>query len=135
MEKRKFLKLISAFSCSLCLMFSLANVHAATVTKTKTKNVTTTNGSVVKVNDTGKKNNTTGSWSFSVGCIGLSVPSGFSAHAYASKLGTNPVLTNNGNTAKHSVVVSITRDSSGQSAGGQMTTFTFTYNPSTGKIS
>ena len=51
------------------------------------------------------------------------------------KLGTNPVLTNNGNTAKHSVVVSITRDSSGQSAGGQMTTFTFTYNPSTGKIS
>ena len=113
-------------------MFSLANVHVATVTK---QNVTKTNGSVVKVNDTGKKNNTTGSWSFSVGCIGLSVPSGFSAHAYASKLGTNPVLTNNGNTAKHSVVVSITRDSSGQSAGGQMTTFTFTYNPSTGKIS
>lgn len=36
MEKDN-MKLISVFSCRLCLMFSLANVHAATVTKTKTK--------------------------------------------------------------------------------------------------
>lgn len=115
-------------------MFTVTNVFAATVSKTKTATVTTSNSCKVSVIDAATKNTTTGSWSFSVRCNPVSVPSGFTAQAYSSKV-NNPILTNNGNTAKHSVVVSIFRSSSGQSAGSAMKTFTFSYNPSTGKIS
>lgn len=135
MNKNKLFKSFIAIGFSLCMMIPVSNVFAATVSKTKSATVTTSNSCKVAVYDTAKKNTTTGAWSFSLRCNSVSVPSGYTAQVAASKLGTNPVLTNNGNTAKHSVVVSILRSSSGQSAGGAMKDFTFTYSPSTGKIS
>lgn len=119
----------------LVLCFSLLNVNAAIINKLKTATQSTSYGTF-KVTDTAHKNNTTGGWTFTVGTANLVLTSGFGARAYASQYGVNPILTNNGNTAKHSVVWTIYRQSSGQDTGsGGMETFTFTYNPSTGQIS
>lgn len=115
----------------LCL--SLINVSAATISKTKIKSNKTSYGNV-NVSDKAYKNNVTGGWTFDSWASG-NITSGFGCRAYASKL-NNPVLTNNGNTAKHDVVWTVYRTSSGQDTGsGGMNSFTFTYNPSTKTIS
>lgn len=123
-------RLISVFSICLVLCLALGSANAASISKSKTNNHSTSYGTV-RVTDKATKNNVSGSWSFSVSASGA-ITSGFGCRAYASKLGTNPVLTNNGNKAVHSVVWTVYRTSTGQdTSSGGMSSFTFTYNTST----
>lgn len=55
MKKNKLFKVFLSIGFSLCMMFTVTNVFAATVSKTKSASLTTTNGYKVIAKETAKK--------------------------------------------------------------------------------
>lgn len=121
MKKRISLFMI-IFMAAVC--FSLSGVFATSYSKTKTANVSYGTQCSAKITDRATVNSSSLSWSFSVSSSTISAKNGYSfAKPYTSSI----EYTNGKKTATHKIGYYF-YNSSGNNVGGNIKTFTFTYN-------
>lgn len=109
------------------MVFSVVNVSAASVSKTKTATVSLGSYGSGTITDKATKNTNNGDWSFVTSAAGTN-----SKYSYKGYSGTF-TESNNGNKCSHKTTCSVY--SSGYLAYGSSHTFTYTYSESTNKIS
>ena len=114
------------------MFFSVVNVSAASVSKTKTGTVTCGNYGSLSVYDTATRNTTTGEWTTLHVIKTASLSSGYRTSA---SNGGSKTLSNNGLTLKHNAAFSVYYNSNSSLVGVYFKLFTFNYDINTNKIS